>query len=154
MLTKQVLKFRWMKLINTYRNDYIENKIILMNDNIVPTLGNNRSVDFYIDGIQYDQKVSRGFGGSFIKNSNKSGEELVQFAKQNSALLARSLYENQDSQRFDADYRMYIVFSNEKENLDLYRYDSQLIIKNLDSLDVNFSYDEVEYETKCRILIL
>jgi len=125
-----------------------------MNENIIPTLKNNKSVDFYIDGIQYDQKVSRGFGGSFIKNSNKTGEELVNFAKQNSALLAKSLYENQDSQRFDADYRMYIVFSNEKENLDPSRYEGQLTIKNLNSLKINFLYGEVEYETKCKILIL
>ena len=49
IISKETIKFRRIKQINSLRNDFIES-LIFKNENIIPTLGNNKGVDFYING--------------------------------------------------------------------------------------------------------
>jgi len=50
------VKYRRIKEINTVRNDFIETLIFEKNGNILPTLNHRRGVDFFINGISFDQK--------------------------------------------------------------------------------------------------
>ncbi|MBU0567698.1 hypothetical protein KJ693_10190, partial [bacterium] len=52
------VKYRRIKEINTVRNDFIETLIFEKNNNILPTLNHRRGVDFFINGISFDQKVA------------------------------------------------------------------------------------------------
>lgn len=106
-LAFDVIKFRRIKDINTCRNDYIENLIVRYNENILPTFKHNRGIDFYIDGIPFDQKVSRSVGRSFM---NEHGDNYYSVAINRPDLVAKSLYENQDEERFDAQPRLYVVY--------------------------------------------
>jgi len=62
------IKYRRIKEINTKRNDYLESLIFLKNDNIIPTLAHTRGVDFFINGVSFDQKVSRSVTNEFKKD--------------------------------------------------------------------------------------
>lgn len=62
------VKFRRIKEINTYRNDYIETMIFNHSNCILPTLGHRRGVDFFINGISFDQKVSRSVTSELKKS--------------------------------------------------------------------------------------
>ena len=107
LVASEVIKFRRIKDINTMRNDYIEHLIITNNNNITPTLTHRSGVDFYIDGEPYDQKVSKSVGKDFI---DAYGENYRDVAISNPELVAKSLYEHQDGERFDAQPRLYIVY--------------------------------------------
>lgn len=107
IIALDVIKFRRIKAINTCRNDYIESLIVQFNENIIPTFRHSRGVDFYIDGIPFDQKVSRSVGKSFI---NEYGDNYYNVAVNCPDLVAKSLYENQDEERFDAQPRLYVVY--------------------------------------------
>ncbi|WP_299189690.1 hypothetical protein [uncultured Campylobacter sp.] len=62
------VKYRRIKEINTERNDFLESLIFLKNENIIPTLSNSRGVDFFINGISFDQKVSRSVTNEFKRD--------------------------------------------------------------------------------------
>ena len=49
------------------RNDFIGTLIFEKNENIIPTFGHHRGLDFFIDGISYDQKVARSVTNEFKK---------------------------------------------------------------------------------------
>ena len=53
------VKYRRIKEINTVRNDFIETLIFEKNNNILPTLNHRRGVDFFINGVSFDQKVAK-----------------------------------------------------------------------------------------------
>lgn len=112
---KAAVKFRRLKEINTYRNDYIETLIFENNDNILPTLSHSRMVDFYIDGISFDQKVSRSVTAEFKRDK---GENWKEVAKQNPMEVARYLYERQNEGRFDANPRLLVVYLDEDISAD------------------------------------
>ena len=101
------IKFRRIKDINALRNDYIEYLIFTNNQGIVPTFGNARGVDFYINGEPFDQKVGRSIGKAFIE---KFGEKSRETAIEKPELVAVSLYENQDEERFGSEPRLLIVY--------------------------------------------
>lgn len=154
ILAKEVIKFRRIKEINALRNDYIEN-LIFKNDNIIPTLGNKKGVDFYINGEPYDQKVGKSVGKAFI---NKYGDNYKEVALAHPELVAKSLYENQDEERFGDEARLLIVYLDSNVN-------SKKIQEQLDKIDfsspyeITFNYKHsnntvLTHKTKCFVVLL
>ena len=94
LLSKEVIVFRRIKHINSLRNDYIES-LVFKNDNVIPTLGNRKGIDFYINGEPYDQKVGKSVGKAFV---DEYGDNYREMALNYPELVAKSLYENQDEE--------------------------------------------------------
>ncbi len=136
ILTKEIIKFRRIKHINALRNDFVE-FLIFKNENVIPTLGNKKGVDFYIDGEPYDQKVGKSVGAAF---KQQYGDNYREIALSHPELVAKSLYENQDEERFGDEPRLLIVYLDSE-------VDSQSIDKQLSEIDFSTPY-EVEFEYK------
>jgi len=168
------VRYRRIKEINTLRNDFIETFIFEKNKNIIPTLSHRRGVDFFIDGEQFDQKVSASPTNQFIQKFGR-GESYVrsdlflakdqdrddqwkQVAIENPGLVAQYLYTYQDEGRFGADPRLFIVYID--EGIAAKRI--QEIINATDlthPMDVRFEYRHKdlgvkEYTTKCFVILL
>lgn len=149
------VKYRRLKEINTVRNDYLETLIFVKNENIVPTLDHRRGVDFFIDGVSYDQKVAKSPTNEFKKDF---GDDWKNYAKQNPLKVAEYLYTYQDEGRFGADPRLYVVYLDE----DIAVHD----LKNkIDSIDISqpseitFQYNHKstgtkQYKTTCFVILL
>ncbi|HRE41685.1 MAG TPA: hypothetical protein PLG90_10145 [Ignavibacteria bacterium] len=105
------VRYRRIKELNTERNDFLETLVFLKNQNIIPTLSHNRGVDFFIDGISYDQKVARSPTNEFKRDF---GGNWKQKAIDNPALVAQYLYQFQDEGRFGASPRLLIVYLDEE----------------------------------------
>lgn len=98
--------------LNTLRNDFIEYLLFLNNEKMFPTLKHSSGVDYFIDGVPFDQKVSKGLGGSFVKDYGI--DESLTFARTHKDKLAISLFNNQDTFRFDNSSvnRIFVVFTD------------------------------------------
>lgn len=156
MIVKEdIVKYRRIKKINTYRNDFIEYLIIENNSNIIPTLKHSRGVDFYINGYPYDQKVSKSVTKQFKDNFGDSWKDV---AIKKPEIVAEYLYKYQDDQRFGYEPRLLVV--NIDENID-----NEDIIKCVKKVDfqkpikLNFQYVHPnniikEYITECYIVLL
>lgn len=154
-LCKDVIRYRRIKDISALKNDYIEYLVFENNENIIPTFGNKGGVDFYIDGEPYDQKVSRSVGADFIK---QYGDEYRKIAIENPKLLARSLYEHQDANRFGADPRFFVVFLDMdistdelEEKLEVIDFSNPMMIE-FDFKGIDKS--EKTYSTSCFLFLL
>lgn len=130
------IKFRRLKEINTLRNDFLETLIFESNENIIPTLNHRRWVDFFINWVSFDQKVSRSVTNQFKKDF---WEDWKNFAINNPIKVAEYLYKYQDEGRFWADERLLIVYLDENVSADKIK---QIIDStNLEiPLELNFSY--------------
>ena len=149
------VKYRRIKEINTERNDFLESLIFLKNDNIIPTLSNTKGVDFFINGISFDQKVARSVTKEFIKDF---GDNWKEYAIKNPQKVAEYLYRLQDEGRFGSNPRLFIVYLD--ENI------SPLLVKetiektNLNKpLDISFTYNhkdvgEKSYKTQAFVILL
>ena len=104
------VKYRRLKEINTVRNDFIETLIFEKNENILPTLNHRRSVDFFIDGISFDQKVAKSPTNEFKRDFK---EEWKSYAIEHPEKVAEYLYKYQDEGRFGADSRLLVVYLDE-----------------------------------------
>ncbi len=155
LLSDNIIRFRRMKELSQFKNDYIEYLVITYNDNVIPTFGNKRGIDFYIDGVSFDQKVSKSVGGSFI---DKYGTNYRSVAINHPELLAKSLYENQDADRFGADPRFLVVYLDTDLNSDEIEELLQQI--NFTSpINIDFDYPDNEgniknYTTFCYLVLL
>ena len=98
--------------LNTLRNDFIEYLLFLNNEKMFPTLKHSSGVDYFIDGIPFDQKVSKGLGENFVREHGL--ENSLTVARNNKDKLAISLFNNQDTFRFDNSSvnRIFIVFTD------------------------------------------
>lgn len=105
------IKYRRIKELNTERNDFLETLVFLKNENIIPTLSHSRGVDFFINGISYDQKVSRSPTNEFKK---EYGENWKNYAIQHPEKVAEYLYKYQDEGRFGSSPRLLIVYLDEE----------------------------------------
>ena len=149
------IRFRRIKEINTLRNDYIEYLIFANNDEVIPTFGNSRGVDFYINGQPFDQKVGRSIGRAFIE---KYGEEYREIAIENPDLVAISLYENQDEERFGDEPRLLIAYLDS----DLTTEDVENSLASVDfscPINIDFEYEFSNgnmriYQTYCYVVLL
>lgn len=154
ILADEAIKFRRIKHINAMRNDYIE-YLIFQNENIIPTLANNKAVDFYINGEPYDQKVGKSVGKAFME---AYGTEYREIALAHPEYVAKSLYENQDSERFGDEPRLLIVYLDSD-------VDSEKIEQQLSGINFNTPYRiefcyihtgaaQRHYVTKCFVVLL
>lgn len=155
IVKKDIVKFRRIKRINTFRNDFIEYLIFENNDNIVPTLKHNKGVDFYINGFPYDQKVSRSVTKEF---KNSFGDNWKYKAINNPEIVAEYLYKYQDEQRFGIEPRLLIVYLDENvSNKSIYN-----CVRKVDfaePIKINFEYTHSNninknYSTECYIILL
>jgi len=149
------IRFRRIKDINTLRNDYIEYLIYANNDEVIPTFGNSRGVDFYINGQPFDQKVGRSIGKAFIE---KYGDEYRKTAIEKPELVAKSLYENQDEERFGCEPRLLVAYLDS----DLTTEDVERSLASVDfscPINIEFEYafsngNVQTYKTDCYIVLL
>jgi len=149
------VKYRRIKEINTVRNDFIETLIFEKNNNILPTLNHRRGVDFFINGISFDQKVAKSPTNEF-KRHFKDGwrEEAIKRPE----LVAEYLYRYQDEGRFGADPRLLVVYIDEDVSIDKIRE----IINKTDlnnPIEINFTYKhknlgEKNYKVPCFVILL
>ena len=154
LIARQCVKFRRIKQINALRNDYIE-YLIFKNENVIPTFGNNRGVDFYIDGEPYDQKVSKSVGKIF---QDKYGDDYRNIAIKNPNLVAESMYENQDEERFGDEPRLLIIYLD--SDVTSQQIEDQLCnIDFNDPMTIEFKYkhsnhNTLNHKTKCFVVLL
>lgn len=149
------VKYRRIKEINTVRNDFIETLIFEKNNNILPTLSHRRSVDFFIDGISFDQKVAKSPTREFKRDFGDSWRER---AIQDPAMVAKYLYQYQDEGRFSADPRLLVVYLDEDVSIQRIKE----IIKQTDlnnPIEINFTYKHriqgsKNYKVPCFIVLL
>jgi len=154
-LSADAIKFRRIKDINAKRNDYIEYLIFSSNDNIIPTFGNRSGVDFYINGLPFDQKVGKSVGKAFIE---KYGDNYRKVAIEHPERVAISLYENQDESRFGDEPRLLIAYLDDDVTSDDIK---KCIAKtNFDNpLEIEFDYlhsksTRKRHFTKCFVILL
>jgi len=149
------VKYRRLKEINTVRNDYLETLIFEKNENIVPTLDHKRGVDFFIDGVSYDQKVAKSPTNQF---KNDFGEKWKEYAKKNPLKVAEYLYTYQDEGRFGADPRLYVVYLN--EDIPVHSLKSKIDAIDISKpSEVTFEYKHKstgtkQYKTNCFVILL
>lgn len=149
------VKYRRIKEINTVRNDFIETLIFEKNSNILPTLSHQRGVDFFINGISFDQKVAKSPTNQFKKHFTNDWRDK---AITKPELVAEYLYKHQDEGRFGADPRLLVVYIDEDVSIDKIRE----IINNTDlnnPIEINFTYKhkvqgERNYKVPCFVILL
>ena len=149
------IKYRRIKEINTVRNDFIETLIFEKNDNILPTLSHKLGVDFFINGISFDQKVAKSPTSEFKKRFK---DDWRRIAIKKPELVAEYLYKYQDEGRFGADPRLLVVYIDEDISIDKIRE----IINKIDlnnPIKINFTYKhktqgEKKYKVPCFVILL
>lgn len=149
------VKYRRIKEINTVRNDFIETLIFEKNENILPTLNHRRSVDFFIDGISYDQKVAKSPTNEFKRDF---GSDWREAALAHPERVAEYLYRYQDEGRFGADSRLLVVYLDEDVSIEkiaetVERTDLQ------EPIEITFNYTHKTqgtktYKVKCFVILL
>lgn len=155
IVQKDAIRFRRIKKINTARNDFIEYLIVKHNDNVTPTLRHSRGVDFYIDGIPFDQKVSKSVTTEF---QNDYGENWKNYAIAHPEEVGKYLYKYQDENRFGAEARLLIVYLEDNINEeDIYKCINKANLK--EPYHIKFDYIHSHnirktYETNCYIILL
>ena len=149
------VKYRRIKEINTVRNDFIETLIFEKNNNILPTLNHRRGVDFFINGVSFDQKVAKSPTNEFKRHFKDEWREM---AIKKPELVAEYLYKYQDEGRFGADPRLLVVYIDEDVSIDKIKE----IINKTDlnnPVEINFSYKhknlgEKNYKVPCFVILL
>jgi len=152
-VTLAAVKYRRIKEINTVRNDFIETLIFEKNENVVPTLGHRRLVDFFINGVSFDQKVSKSPTGEFQRDF---GADWKNYAIEHSEVVAEYLYTYQDEGRFGADNRLLVVYLD--ENVPFERIEEIIHETNLEHpLEITFAYrnnQNNKHTVNCFVILL
>lgn len=151
---KDAIKYRRFKELNTLKNDYLEFLIFKNHKNILPTLSHTRGVDFFINGISFDQKVAKSPTNQFKKDF---GGNWKNEAIKNPKKVAEYLYKYQDEGRFGYSPRLYIVYLDE----DITPLDIQNRINNIDlekPLNISFEYSHKNksnqtYKTQAYVIL-
>ena len=149
------VKYRRLKEINTVRNDFIETLIFEKNENILPTLNHRRLVDFFINGISFDQKVAKSPTGEFQRDF---GVDWKNYAIEHSEKVAEYLYKHQDEGRFGADSRLLVVYLD--EDISIERIAEIIQETNLEQpLEITFEYNHKNqgaktYRVSCFVILL
>jgi hypothetical protein len=149
------VKYRRIKEINTVRNDFIETLIFEKNNNILPTLNHRRGVDFFINGISFDQKVAKSPTNEFKRFFKDEWREI---AIKKPELVAEYLYKFQDEGRFGADPRLLVVYIDEDVSIDKIRETINKTDLN-NPIEINFAYKhkvqgEKNYKVPCFVILL
>ncbi|MCD9187094.1 MAG: hypothetical protein LUM44_11725 [Pyrinomonadaceae bacterium] len=149
------VKYRRLKEINTVRNDFIETLIFEKNENILPTLNHRRSVDFFINGISFDQKVAKSPTNEFKRDFR---ENWKSYAIEHPKKVAEYLYKYQGEGRFGADNRLLVVYLD--EDVAIERIAEIIDGTNLEEpLEVTFEYNHKNqgnktYRVNCFVILL
>lgn len=149
------VRYRRIKEINTERNDFLESLIFEKNQNIIPTLSHSRGVDFFINGISFDQKVSRSVTNEFKKDF---GDKWKEKATKEPHLVAQYLYSYQDEGRFGSAPRLFVVYLD--ENISPLEIKDIIANTNLQNpLDITFTYKHKDighrtYKTQSFVILL
>lgn len=149
------VKYRRLKELNTVRNDYLETLIFEKNENIVPTLDHRRGVDFFINGVSFDQKVAKSPTNQFKKDFGKNWKE---YTKENPLKVAEYLYTYQDEGRFSADPRLYVVYLD--EDIPVHTLKSKIDAIDISQpSEITFQYKHKstgtkQYKTNCFVILL
>ena len=149
------VKYRRIKEINTVRNDFMETLIFEKNNNILPTLNHRRGVDFFINGVSFDQKVAKSPTNEFKRRFKNEWREI---AIKKPELVAEYLYRYQDEGRFGADPRLLVVYIDEDVSIDKIRETINKTDLN-NPIEINFTYKhkvqgEKNYKVPCFIILL
>ena len=154
-IAEAAIRYRRIKEMNTLRHDYIEASIIDRNPQVLPTLSHERDADFFVDGIVYDQKVSKSPTKQF-KEDHAPDWKLV--AQKRPELVAEYLYTHQDEVRFGYDPRLLVVCLD--ENVSPQRIKDIIDRTPLTKpLHIRFTYKHKMggpkiYETDCFVILL
>jgi len=149
------IRYRRIKELNTERNDFIETIIFLKNENIIPTLSHTRGVDFFINGISYDQKVARSPTKCF---KDDFGERWKEQAIEKPELVAEYLYKHQDEGRFSSSPRLLVVYLDEE--ITPLKIKDVIENTNLNSpLEITFDFNHKDfgvrtYKTEAFVILL
>lgn len=152
---KAAVRYRRIKEINTERNDFLESLIFAKNENIIPTLSHSGGVDFFINGISFDQKVSRSVTSEFKRDF---GENWRSVAINEPHLVAKYLYTYQDEGRFGYVPRLFVVYLD--ENVSPLKIKELIAKTNLNKpFEVVFTYKhknlgQKSYKTSAFVLLL
>jgi len=156
-VNKASLKFRRMKELVTVRNDLIEALLFEANEEIIPTLKHTAGTDFFVRGDRFDQKTSKSVGKAF---KEEFGDQWREEAISRPQAVARSLYENQDPDRFSDGPRLYVVDVDETAFFDPAAIRAAVDQAEVGSpVRVDFKYDDrgggkVAYSTRCITVLL
>lgn len=115
----------------------------------------SRGVDFFINGVSFDQKVAKSPTNEFKRHYKDGWREI---AIKKPELVAEYLYKFQDEGRFGADPRLLVVYIDEDVSIDKIRE----IINKTDlnnPVEINFTYKhknlgEKNYKVPCFVILL
>lgn len=136
------------KRLTTTRNDLCELLLIHNNLEIMPTLKHISGVDYFIDGIAYDQKVSISTGAYQVPNDIKEIDKYD---------LAKTLLENQTAGRFNNFNRVFVVFVDKacdeinEQNIVFHLMNAK-ITNNTDI--VKYKFNNTNYSCKVKTLLV
>lgn len=137
----------------TARNDLIEYILFETKQEVFPTLVEIKGVDFFYNGVPYDQKVTFGLGA--FERKFDSQEEAFDAAKKNPKLVLETLFKDQDFSRFNSSNTMNrLLFS--LTDLRVTHEEIKLAIKKIDlsspfELDVFFSNKQMNQKVQCEM---
>jgi hypothetical protein len=101
-----IRKLTFLKIFNTLRNDYLEYLIFNSCSDVIPTFSHKNGVDFFINGVGFDQKVSRSVTKQFKKHYGVNWRNI---AIENPYEVCRYLMMYGDESRFSNVPRLFIV---------------------------------------------
>jgi hypothetical protein len=136
-VNNDIEKFVYLKIFNTLRNDYIEYLIFNSSIDVIPTFSHRGGIDFYINGIGFDQKVSRSVTNQFKK---EYGDNWRGVAIENPLEVCRYLMMYGDEARFSNVPRLFVVDIDGNYELD----GIEKIIRNINfdsPRDVDYVYN-------------
>jgi hypothetical protein len=121
------------------------------NPEVFPVLKNKKGVDYFYHGDRRDWKNSKSLGKSFLSLCKKNGNDPIEFALTHPEIVAKSLFENQDSTRFGAETRHFIVSLNSdiKSADELLKSFESISFEN--PLSINFTYNGQDYSTQALV---
>lgn len=153
LVKSAAVSYRRIKEINTVRNDFIETLVFEKNDNVIPTLGHRRLVDLFINGVSFDQKISKSPTGEFQRDF---GEDWKNYAIEHPEIVAEYLYTYQDEGRFGTDNRLLVVYLD--ENVPFERIEEIIHKTNLEqTLEITFAYKNNQnnrHTINCFVILL
>lgn len=149
---KDVEKFSYLKIFNTLRNDYLEYLIFHNDEDIIPTFSHKGGLDFFINGMGYDQKVSRSVTNQFME---KYGSEWRQKALESPTEVAKFLMELGDESRFSNVPRLFVIDVDGSYELDgIEEMVSSLNFKEPQEVTYDYQHKSGKKTYKCPVLCL
>ncbi len=151
MLKKKV----YWTYYNTQTTRIIED-IFSLNENIIPTLVDTKGVDFFLDELPIDLKITKIPARFNIDDISHNKDGFIKW-----------LYENQSEQRFSANNRLFLIFNDENnpqisDRLKITHYEVIKVIINdyLNNFsknkmrDISFIFANKQYRAKSDLILI